>query len=202
MFKRLTEYTRRFAHHRHAEGWLLFYAIIESFFFPVPPDVLLVVLALSRPMRAQRFAFITAVGSVLGGVIGYVIGRYGFSLIAEPVLTWACTHDAQMCPATFLPWLQDLFARHGVWVIAVSALSPIIPYKLSILVAGLAHMAIVPFIVISFIVHWLRYAMVCFLMVRYGRKAADFTQERLQLILTAAGAAVLVIYIVLNYFRS
>jgi membrane protein YqaA with SNARE-associated domain len=200
MFDRLKDFTLRFAHHRHAEWWLFFYAIIESFFFPVPPDLLLIALTLARPTRGQHYALITMIGSVLGGLVGYCIGRFGFHLIAEPILTLLCQKDPQICPDVFVPYLQSLFDKHGFWVVGLSAMSPLIPYKLMILVAGFAHMALAPFIIVSAIVHWARYALVCFIVARYGRKALHLVQDQLPWVFGAIGTLALVIYIAANYF--
>lgn len=201
MFSRLTELTSKFAHHRFIAAWLFVYAFFESQFFPVPPDVLLIALALARPAQAQRFALLTAVASVLGGLLGYMIGRYAFEPIAVPVLNWFCDSPQDLvCPDVFVPKLKALFAEDGAWVVAASAVSAIIPYKFTILAAGVAHMALTPFIAVSFIVHWFRYALVCFLVVRYGQKVVNLVQNRLPLVFTVVGTGMLVIYALIRYF--
>lgn len=193
MFKKLTEFTERYAHHPHTEGWLFFYAVIESVFFPVPPDVLLIALGLMRPTQALRFATIAAVGSVTGGLIGYAIGRFAFEPIALPVMNYFGVEN-------FLPELQRLFDEHGLWVVGVSAMSPVIPYRFTILAAGLGHMAVVPFILMSLVMHWLRYALVTWLVAHYGRKAVHVVRDQLPWVFGGMGALALVVYIVWIYF--
>lgn len=200
MFEKLTRFTEKFAYHRHASFWLFFYAVIESVVFPVPPDVLLIALTLGRPKRGQGFAVIAAAGSVAGGFIGYLLGRYAFDPIVAPILEWFCSSTASLCPNAFVPRLENLFEEHGFWIVAISAFSPIIPYRLTILVAGMAHMALMPFLVVSFFVHWLRYAIVCGLVRRYGQKAIEMIQKRLSWIFIVGGAAALAIYVAVNYF--
>ena len=75
--RRLYDWVLSLAHHRHAPLALFLLAFAESSFFPIPPDVLLIALALGVPTRAFRLALITTIGSVLGGLAGYAIG-YGF----------------------------------------------------------------------------------------------------------------------------
>lgn len=201
MFARLRAFTQDFARHRHVEWWLFFYAIIESVFFPVPPDVLLIALALSRPQHAVRFATIAAIGSVVGGLVGYAIGRYAFEPIAAPVLNFFCkTPDQLICTDVFVPKLEQLFDKHGPWVVGVSAMSPVIPYRLTILAAGLAHMALIPFIGISLIMHWARYALVSWSIARYGARALHLVRDQLPLAFAAIGGLALVIYSAINYF--
>lgn len=199
MLEKLTRFTEKFARHRFAAWWLYFYAVIESVIFPVPPDVLLIALTLGRPKRGQGFALIAALGSVTGGVVGYMLGRYAFDPIVKPALEYLCQYTETLCPESFVPRLEGLFTQHGFWIVAISAFSPIIPYRLTILVAGMAQMALLPFIAVSFFVHWLRYALVCGLVRKYGKKAIDIIQKRLSLVFLSGGVLALVIFIAVNY---
>lgn len=199
MFERLTDFTRRFAQHPHALWWLFFYSVIESVFFPIPPDVLLIPMALMLPGRALLFAFIAALGSATGGVVGYFIGFYAFEPIALPLLNWSCHYVAEACPNHFVPILNALFAKHGVGVVAVSAMSPIIPYRFTILAAGLGKMPLAPFIVVSFVVHWFRYSILSYIVARYGRQSYDVIRNRLPLAFTIFGVIALAVYVILNY---
>ncbi len=177
------------------------YAVVESQFLPIPPDVILIVLALVRGKQAQRFALITAIGSVLGGIVGYMIGRYAFQPVAVPILNWFCDAPTDLvCPDVFVPKLKKLFAEDGSWVIAASAISAIIPYKFTILAAGVAQMALTPFIIVSFVVHWFRYALVSFLVARYGQRMVHLVRDQLPLVFTIVGTLVLVIYALIRYF--
>ena len=200
MFEKLTRFTEKFAYHKHAPYWLFFYSVIESVIFPVPPDVLLVALTLGRPKRAYGFALIAAIGSVAGGVIGYMLGRYAFDPVVKPALEWACQYASAMCPNTFIPEFQSLFDKHGFWIVALSAMSPIIPYRFTILVVGMAQLALVPFIVISFAAHFFRYAIVCGLVRHYGVKAIDVIKNRMPIVFVGGGVVALAVYVVLHYF--
>ena len=76
IFSSLYERIMRWAGHRHAPGYLFGLSFAESSFFPVPPDVMLAPMALARPDRAWRYAALTTVGSVLGGMLGYVVRKF------------------------------------------------------------------------------------------------------------------------------
>lgn len=86
MFRTLYDWTLRWAASRHADKALGVVSFVESSVFPVPAEVLFVPMVLSRPDRAMRYALIASVASVLGGVAGWMIGFYGFDLIAKPIL--------------------------------------------------------------------------------------------------------------------
>lgn len=200
MFAKMTHFMRHLAHHPHATPWLFFYSVIESVFFPVPPDVILAPLALVHPHKALFFALIAALGSATGGLVGYFIGFYAFEPLARPVLSWLCQYSSSACPDYFVPWIKTLFEQHGFWVVAVSSLSPLIPYRLTILAAGLGHMALLPFIVISFAMHFLRYGLLSYMVARYGKASYAFARKKLPLIFTGIGVVILVAYVITRYF--
>ena len=106
-------------------------AFAESSFFPVPPDVMLVPMAVARPDRVWLYATITTVASVLGGLVGYAIGALLFDSVGEWLIR---LYGLQNSAATF----QDSYARYGHWVILLKGLTPI-PYKLVTITSGFAH---------------------------------------------------------------
>ena len=91
----------------HAGWWLAAISFAESSFFPIPPDALLVPMALARPERAMRLAAICTVASVAGGLLGYLIGYALFDLLARPLL--ACYHYSD----AFDAFLAALIRRFG-----------------------------------------------------------------------------------------
>jgi membrane protein YqaA with SNARE-associated domain len=186
MFKKVTAWADKIAHSPRTQWGLFVYCVLESVFIPVPPDVILVPLGLSRPKKALYFASLAAVGSVVGGVMGYCIGRFAFEPIAMPILEYFNAADV-------LPKMQALFEEYGIWVVGVSALSPLIPYRFTILAAGMGHMAFVPFVLMSLAMHWIRYSLVTCIAARYGKKTSTVIQKRLNWIFIGVGAVALVV---------
>ena len=86
MFRKLYDWTLRWAASRHADTALGAVSFVESSVFPVPAEVLFVPMVLSRPDRAMHYALIASVTSVLGGIAGWMIGFYGFDIVAKPIL--------------------------------------------------------------------------------------------------------------------
>ena len=86
MIRRLYEWTLSLASRKSAEMWLAIIAFIESSVFLVPADVLFVPMALAKPERAYRYAFVATAASTLGGIAGYLLGAYAYEAIAKPIL--------------------------------------------------------------------------------------------------------------------
>lgn len=140
IFSRLYDLTLRWARHRHAPYYLAGLSFAESSFFPIPPDVMLAPMSLAQPERAWRYAGLTTLMSVLGGVLGYLIGMFAFELI-EPILHRYGYWDVYLKAVT---WFKDW----GVWVVFLAGFT-IIPYKVFTISAGVMGMAFVPFVLAS-----------------------------------------------------
>jgi len=102
--------------------------MIEASVFPIPPDILLLAMALARPQKALRFAAIATAGSVIGAMIGYGIGMFLFAAIAQPLLEFYHALDR-------FAEVQQLFAEYGVAIVLIAGFSPI-PFKIITIAAG------------------------------------------------------------------
>lgn len=167
----------------NAPWYLGVLSFTESSFFPIPPDVMLAPMSLAKPHMAWRFALITTLTSVLGGLFGYLIGMTAFDLI-QPHLQassfWASFQTARV-------W----FAQYGFWAIFVAAFSPI-PYKAFTIAAGTLSMALFPFIMASLIGRGARFFMVAGFMKWGGPRM----EEKLKLYVDRIGWATVAIIVV------
>ena len=134
--------TIQLSKHRHAEKYLGIISFAESSFFPIPPDVILLPMCLANPLRAYWYAFITTLTSVLGGLFGYLIGKFAFDLI-EPHLINSHYYESYSHAVTW-------FNEWGFWAIFVAGFSPI-PYKIFTIAAGSLNMLLMPFVLGSII---------------------------------------------------
>jgi len=135
-------------------------AFAESSFFPVPPDAMLVPMAVSRPDRVWLYAAIATVASVLGGLVGYAIG----ALLFDSVGLWLFNLYGLADKAeTF----QASYATYGHWVILLKGLTPI-PYKLVTITSGFAHYSLFWFTVLSVVTRGARFFLLAALLGRYG----------------------------------
>ena len=161
LFSALYARTMRWSRHRHAPWYLGGLSFAESSFFPIPPDVMLAPMSLANPPRAWRFALIATLASVAGGLLGYLIGQYGFDAI-EP---WLRTTKYWASYEVAVEW----FGRWGFWAVFVAGFSPI-PYKVFTIAAGALSMALLPFTVASLIGRGARFFLVAGLMAWGGAR--------------------------------
>ena len=179
---------RRFYHRvltlaadRRAPVWLALISFAESSFFPVPPDALLVPMALARPDRAFRLALICTLASVAGGALGYLIGYALYDQVAGPLIRFYHYEDAAQA-------FVDKFNQYGLWVILIKGLTPI-PYKIVTITSGLAHFNFGVFMAASLLTRGARFFLVAALLRQFGEPVREFIERRLTLVtsLTAAG---------------
>lgn len=126
--RRCYAWTLSWADHPHARLALFLIALIESSVFPIPPDVLLIALALGRPDQSFRFAAVSTAGSTIGAAVGYLIGMALFATVAMPIINFYGVM-AQFELA------QSWFEQYGVAVVLIAGFSPI-PFKVFTIAAG------------------------------------------------------------------
>ncbi|ARP98460.1 YqaA family protein [Pseudorhodoplanes sinuspersici] len=168
--------------------WILgIVSFLESSVFPVPPDVMLVPMALARPEKAYSYAFICTWTSVAGGVLGYAIGALLYDSVGQWLIALYGYGDK-------VEAFREAYAQYGMWIILLKGLTPI-PYKIVTITSGFAGYDIWLFILFSIITRAGRFYMLAFLLHRYGAKAREIIEERLGFWVTL-GAIVLVAGIV------
>jgi membrane protein YqaA with SNARE-associated domain len=152
IFSALYEWTLKWAEHKFAPRILAILTFAESVFFPIPPDVLLAPMVLAQREKAWRFAALTTVASVIGGIVGYGLGYMMFEPWIQPLIT-EFGYQARFDKA--MTW----FSEWGVWVVFIAGFSPI-PYKLFTVSAGFLQMAFLPFLFASAIGRGMRFFLV------------------------------------------
>lgn len=161
LFTPLYDKCMSWARHRHAWAYLAGLSFAESSFFPIPPDVMLAPMSMAQPGRALRFAALTTLASVIGGLFGYLIGYYFFELI-QPWLQTSAYWDKYL-------HAREWFDRWGFWAILVAGFSPI-PYKVFTIAAGTLAMNLPLFIAGSIIGRGGRFFLVAGLMAWGGAR--------------------------------
>jgi membrane protein YqaA with SNARE-associated domain len=159
--------------------WALFaIAFAESSFFPIPPDILLIALAVAVPARAFRFALITSVGSVLGGAFGYLIGHEFFSLVGEPIVNFYSAEEHYQR-------ISDLYREYDAYAVAVAGLSPI-PYKVATITAGFFDVSFGRFLLASAISRSLRFFLIGGLIRLFGPQVRAFIEKYFEILAVVA----------------
>lgn len=160
MFESIYLGVMRFSRRREAPCYLSMLSFVESFILPFPPpDVMLAPMSLAQPSKAMQFASLTLFFSVLGGLVGYLIGAYLFELVEPYIVAWG--YQARF--ETVIEW----FRQWGFWAVLVAGFSPV-PYKIFTIAAGLLNLALVPFVLASIIGRGLRFFLVAWCLARFG----------------------------------
>lgn len=182
MLRKLYDWVFEQARSRHATKALAVISFAESSVFPVPPDVMLAPMILARPERAYFYAAVCTVASVLGGILGYVIGFY---LTDVGMMILRVVGHAEGL-AEFRHW----FDRWGLWVILIKGLTPI-PYKLVTIASGMAAFSFPVFVAASVVTRGARFFLEAWILKSWGPAVLAQVEKRLAL-WTAIGLAVLV----------
>jgi membrane protein YqaA with SNARE-associated domain len=160
----------------------------ESSFFPVPPDAMLIPMALARPDRAWFFATVCTVTSVAGGVLGYVIGAELYATVGQWLMGLYGYGDK-------VEAFRAAYAHYGAWIILLKGLTPI-PYKIVTITSGFAGFNIGLFILLSIVTRGLRFYLLAFLLNRYGSRAREIIERRLGLWVSLAALALVLGFVV------
>ena len=172
MLRRLYDWCIAAAHKPYATWMLGFVSFIESSFFPIPPDAMLIPMSLARPERAYFYATLCTLTSVAGGILGYAIG----ALLYDSVGQWliGLYGYGQKVDA-----FREAYNQYGAWIILLKGLTPI-PYKIVTITSGFAGYNLLAFIGLSVIARGMRFYLLAFLLHRYGPRARQILEERLE----------------------
>lgn len=145
---------------------LFLLAFTESSFFPIPPDVLLIALALGATSKSFRFASICTLGSVFGGMFGYLIGMMFFELIGLKILDFYGFLDK-------FAMVKEMYLKYDVWFILIAGFTPI-PYKVFTIAAGTFGMNFPVFVAVSSLSRGARFFIVSTLIWKFGKGIKNF----------------------------
>jgi membrane protein YqaA with SNARE-associated domain len=160
MFESIYKGVMQFSRRREAPYYLSLLSFVESFILPFPPpDVMLAPMSLARPSRAMRFAALTLLFSVLGGLVGYLIGAFLFDLVEPYIIEWGYQARFEKVITWFQHW--------GFWAVLVAGFSPV-PYKIFTIAAGALNLALIPFVLASIIGRGARFFLLAWCLSRYG----------------------------------
>ena len=171
--RRLYHWTLSWADHPSAKYALFFIALIESSVFPIPPDILLIALALGQPKSALKFAAITTAGSTVGAIVGYGIGFLLWASVGQSIIEFYGL-TSQYLKA------EDWFAMYGVAIVLIAGFSPI-PFKVITIAAGAFGLAFVPFILAALASRGARFFLVAAILRWGGDRLRNFVEKHFEL---------------------
>lgn len=179
MLQDLVTWVVAWAHTPYASAALALVAFAESSFFPIPPDVLLISLCLIDPPSSFGYALLCTVSSVLGGMFGYGIGRYGGRPILERFMSASKIHA-----------VERYYQRYDVWAVGIAGFTPI-PYKVFTVSAGTFLLDFKRFVLASLVGRGGRFFLVAALFYFFGKPIGEFVKHSLNM-LSVAFAVLLV----------
>ena len=174
--RRLYDWVLSWADTPYGAPALFILAFAESSFFPIPPDVLLIALAVAAPTKAFRFAAICTVGSILGGVAGYGIGLWGYESIGMPIIE---AYNGEAVMEKIATWYQE----YGFWGTLLAAITPI-PYKVFTIASGAFKFSFIPFMIASAVGRSFRFFLVATLIRTFGPSIKSWIERRFNLAVT------------------
>jgi membrane protein YqaA with SNARE-associated domain len=156
---------------KHAVFWLFVVAFVESSFFPIPPDIMLIPMILATPKKAWKLAFVATMGSVIGAYLGYAIGCLCFDLIAVPILDFYGVMNK-------FNEFKELYHQYGAWIVFAAGITPF-PYKIITIASGVVHLNLVVFTIASIIARGLRFYLIAALLYKFGEPMKIFIEKNL-----------------------
>ena len=193
MSKTLYKKCLKLAAHKSSNFYLGFVSFVESSFFPIPPDVMVIPMVISKKNDFLKIFLITTIFSVLGGILGYFIGAFFFD-IGMQVMTFYGYEDRLISLKNnlinnegFYAWLSILF---------LAGFTPL-PYKVFTIASGLIGFNILIFIVISLISRGLRFFIVSYLSYKFGNLFTEFMEKHGSKWFTVIGILIVIIGIII-----
>ena len=194
MFYNLYKKCLHLAAHKSSKYYLAAVSFIESSFFPIPPDVMVVPMVISKKDDFFKIFLITTIFSVLGGILGYLIGAFFFD-IGMQVVTFYGYEDKLISLKNnlinsegFYAWLSILF---------LAGFTPL-PYKVFTIASGLIGFNILVFIVISLISRGLRFFIVSYLSYKFGNLFTKFMEKHGSKWFTIIGILIVIIGVIIH----
>lgn len=167
--RRLYEWVLHWADTPYGAIALFILAFTESSFFPIPPDVLLIALAISKPKKAFYYAIICSIGSVLGGIGGYAIGLFLMDSIGAKIFSAYGLMEKYN-------YVQEMYMKYDAWAVGIAGFTPV-PYKVFTISAGAFKISFPVFVIASLISRSLRFFIVAGLIYLYGASIKKFIEK-------------------------
>ncbi len=199
MFRKLYNKTIELAGNKKSKFFLGGISFIESFIFPIPPDVIIIPMTIAKPNKWFRIALIATTGSLLGAILGYLIGYVFFNEIGVKIFELYGVDNAS--------FLKDKVASEGgiiAWMalLAIAGFTPV-PFKLLTITSGFVHFNIFYFIIVSLLTRGLRFFTIAFLIGNFGPTMKKIIEKKLlTLSIIFTVIIIIVAYLVYNFLLN
>ena len=177
MFKKLYNWVLKWADTPYGSWALFILAFSESSFFPIPPDVLLIALAVGKPEKALKFALICSIGSVFGGIMGYLIGWQFMAVVGDKIVAFYGLTEK-------VAHIASLYNQYDAWAVGIAGFTPI-PYKVFTITAGAFRIHFLIFLIASAVSRSARFFLVGSLIFMFGPRIRVFIDKYFNMLAVA-----------------
>ena len=200
MFNTLYRKCLDLAAHKSSKYYLAVVSFVESSFFPIPPDIMVVPMVISKKNDFLKIFLITTIFSVLGGILGYFIGAFFFE-IGMKIMNFYSYEDKLINFKNNLINSEGFYAWLGILFLA--GFTPL-PYKVFTISSGLIGFNIIIFIIVSLISRGLRFFIVSYLSYKFGNLFTEFMDKHGSKWFTIIGLLIVIagviIYLIFKYY--
>ena len=191
MLRRLYDWVLHWAETPYGSWALFLLAFSESSFFPIPPDILLIALAVAIPQKSLKYALICSAGSVLGGCFGYLIGWQFMASIGTRIVDfYGLTAKVE--------YIEVLYNKYDAWAVAIAGFTPI-PYKVFTIAAGAFKINFSVFVVASLVSRSARFFLVGGLIYIFGPSIQSFIDKYFNVLATAFTVLLIAGFLIIKY---
>ncbi len=196
MFKELYHKSLKLAAHKSSKYFLAFISFIESFIFPIPPDVLIIPMTIASRNRWFKIAFIATVSSVAGACLGYFIGYVFFNEVGIKIFELYGVDNAS--------FLKDKVSSEGgviAWMtlLAIAGFTPV-PFKLLTITSGFVHFNLIYFVIVATLTRGARFFLIAFLIGNFGPAMKKIIEKKLLTVSIIFSIIIIIVaYFVYNF---
>jgi len=191
MLRRLYDWVLHWADTPYGTWALFVLAFCESSFFPVPPDVLLIALAVAVPKKSLKYALICTLGSILGGCLGYMIGWQFMEAVGSKIITFYGLQEK-------IAYIEFLYRKYDAWAIGIAGFTPI-PYKVFTISAGAFSINFSVFILASAVSRAARFFLVGGLIYFFGPRIQALIDKYFNILAVAFTVLLVAGFIIIKY---
>jgi len=191
MLKKLYNWVLHWAETPHGTWALFLLAFAESSFFPIPPDVLLIALAVGAPKKSLKYALVCSIGSILGGCLGYLIGWHFMLGIGDRIIAFYGLGPK-------VSYIEALYNQYDAWAVGIAGFTPI-PYKVFTIAAGAFKISFPIFVLASAISRSARFFLVGGLIYIFGPGIQAFIDRYLNALAIAFVVLLIAGFVAIKY---
>jgi membrane protein YqaA with SNARE-associated domain len=192
MLRKLYDWVLHWADTPYGTWALFLLAFSESSFFPIPPDVLLIALAVAVPPKAFKYAAVSSAGSVLGGCFGYLIGWQFMATLGNGIVSFYGLSEK-------IAYIETLYRTYDAWAIGIAGFTPI-PYKVFTISAGAFHINFAVFFIASLVSRSARFFLVGGLIYIFGPRIQRFIDRYFNILAVAFTILLVAGFVVIKHF--